>query len=200
MDLWSTDECAAWARALDAYPAALEHRAASRLGELDDWYRRELPPLIAARTPPHVTHDELVRATEWKMKRGAWRARNLVLVRGNSAAAVEAASREAFALVPDPRKPVARLAELDGVGPATASALLAAARPDVYPFFDELVAEAIPGLGKVAFTLPYYLRYASALRERAARLQAACPRGKWTVGQVGLALWAAVSLGPTPGP
>jgi hypothetical protein len=187
--LWQDDDPAAWSAALATYPVVVEARVVSRLPELDAWYRDELPGLLAARSPVLITHDELVRVTEWKMKRGAWRARNLVLVRGNDPAEVERASREAFALVPEPRKPVARLADLAGVGPATASAVLAAVHPDLYPFFDEDVASQIPDLGPVAFTMPYYLRYAARLRERAAQLG-----GGWNAHTVGQALWA-VAIG-----
>ena len=68
--------------------------------------------------------------------------------------------------------------------------MLAAARPDVYPFFDEVVAAQIPDLGPVAFTLAYYARYAERLRERAATLAAGCPEAGWTAHAVGQALWA----------
>jgi hypothetical protein len=76
--------------------------------------------------------------------------------------------------------------ELKGVGPATASAVVAAARPDVYSFF-ELVAEHLPVLGRVAWTLPYYARYAEALRQHAAVLG-----GEWTPASLERALWAHV--------
>ena len=186
---WQDDNHAAWSAALATYPDVVAARVVSRLPELDTWYRDELPGLLAARSPVQITHEELVRVTEWKMKRGAWRARNLVLVRGNDPSEVERLSREAFALVPEPRKPVARIAELAGVGPATASAVLAAVHPDLYPFFDEDVAVQIPDLGPVAFTMPYYLRYATRLRERAAQLG-----GDWTAHTVGQALWS-VAIG-----
>jgi hypothetical protein len=135
------------------------------------------------------THEELVRVTEWKMARGVWRGRNLALVRGNDPARVEAVSAaalaEACSASPHPTRPIAALAELDGVGPATASAVAAAAAPATYPFFDEIVAGCVPGLGAVAFTLPYYARYAAALRERAGRLG-----DGWTPVMVERALWA----------
>jgi hypothetical protein len=183
--LWANDDTAAWSAALKSYPAVIEARVVSRLPELDSWYRDELPGLLGGRSPLQISLDELVRVTEWKMKRGAWRARNLVLVRGNDPDDVERATREAFALIPEPRKPVARIAELAGVGPATASAVLAVVRPDRYPFFDEDVAAQIPDLGPVAFTMPYYIRYAARLRDRAAELG-----GDWTAHAAGMALWA----------
>lgn len=183
--LWESDDRQAWECALASYPDVVAAQGVSRLADLDTWYREELPGLIAGRTTPHVTLEELTRVTEWKMKRGVWRARNLVLVRGNDPDEVTRLSTEALALLPDPRKPLARLAQLAGVGPATASAVLAAVRPDIYPFFDELIAQQIPGLGPVAFTAAYYARYAEQLRTRAAALGT-----PWTAHTAGQALWA----------
>ena len=54
----------------------------------------------------------------------------------------------------------------------------------------ELAAQ-IPGLGPVAWTAPYYVRYAAALYERAAALRSACPDHAWTAQDVEQALWAA---------
>lgn len=184
-DLWSNPNPAAWAAALADYPRVVLAQPPGLLHRLDPWYREELPDAIAARPEPFVTHRELVQVVEWKMARGVWRPRNLQLARGNDAAEVEARSREAFGLAPDPLAPLRALGRLKGVGPATASAVLAAARPEVYPFFDEVVAAQVPGLQPGAFTLGEYGRYAAALRERAARLG-----GEWNAQKVGLALWS----------
>jgi hypothetical protein len=185
--LWPSDSQKLWQAALDSYGAVIEAQGVARLAELDRWYREELPAAIASRKAAHVTHDELVRVTEWKMARGIFRPRNLVLVRGNPPATVEKTSTAALAAIPDPRRPVALLAELAGVGPATASAIAAAAAPGVYPFFDELVGAQVPGLGTVAFTPAYYAKYAAALRSRADQLGA-----PWTPATVEQALWAHV--------
>ena len=186
-DLWASTSAKDWTAALDAYAAVIEAQGVGPLAELDRWYRDDLPAAIAARDRPHVTHAELVKVTEWKMARGIWRARNLQLVKGNAAAEVERASRAALAAIPDPKAPVAELAALAGVGPATASAVVAAAAPRLYPFFDELVGAQVPGLGDVAFTPAYYARYADALRDRASRLG-----DPWTPALVERALWAHV--------
>ena len=186
-DLWAATAPDAWHAALARYDAVIARQDVARLPALDRWYRDELPGAIAARTPAHVTLPELVRLTEWKMARGVWRAPNLVLVRGNDADAVVATSADALAKVPHPTAPVAALAKLDGVGPATASAVTAAFAPATYPFFDELVAAQVPDLGKVAWTLGYYARYAAALRERATQLGS-----DWTPVRVERALWAHV--------
>lgn len=185
--LWTTHTEARWRDALRTYPAVIARQGVPRLPDLDEWYRDELPGAIAKRRPRHVTHAELVQLTEWKMARGVWRAPNLVLVKGNDAATVKETSAAALASAPHPTAPIAALTKLDGVGPATASALAAAAEPAVYPFFDELVAAQVPGLGAVKWTLGYYARYAEALRERARVLG-----DSWTPAMVERAVWASV--------
>jgi hypothetical protein len=173
--------------ALARYEAVIDGQGVARLAELDRWYRHELPALIAGRAAPHVTHAELVRVTEWKMARGVWRQPNLVRVRGNPPARVEHCSAAALARMPHPTAPIAELTTLDGVGPATASAIVAAVAPSLYPFFDEQVAAQLPGLGPVKWTLSYYARYADALRQAAAALGR-----EWTPTTLERALWAHV--------
>ena len=82
---------------------------------------------------------------------------------------------------------IREVATLAGVGPATASAAIAAVAPETYPFFDELVAAQVPTLGKVAWTLGYYGKYADGLRTRASALG-----DGWTPVMVERALWANV--------
>jgi hypothetical protein len=185
-DLWTSGELNRWEEALHAYPTVVARQEVKGLEELDTWYRVELPKSIGGRTPSSLEPKELVDLTRWKMLRGEWRAGNLMLVQSNDHAVVRTAAQEAFALAPHPRAPVARMAQLAGVGAATASAALAAYRGDLYPFLDELIGAAIPELGKPQFTVPYYVRYAEALVQRAAALG-----GDWTAQSVGLALWSA---------
>jgi hypothetical protein len=184
-DLWGCPDSNRWSAALERYSEVVSSQSVPRLAERDQWYRSELPRALASRVPARATLEELIQVTEWKMARGVWRQRNLILVRSNQSAAVEDSSRDAFALVPDTTKPIAILSALAGVGPATASALLAAFAPEVYPFFDDLVASQIPTLGKVDFTPRFYARYADAIRQRATKLG-----GAWTATAVERALWA----------
>ncbi len=173
--------------ALEAYPSIIAEQGSERLPSLDEWYRERLPGLIQGRDPAHITAPELERITEWKMARGVWRGRNLALVRRNPPEEVEAVSAAAFARAPHPTGPISELSKLQGVGPATASAIAAAAHPHLYPFFDEDVAAQIPGLGEVAWTLGYYARYAAALRDFATGLG-----DTWTPVLVERALWARI--------
>src|SRR5687767_9331438 len=107
--LWKSDKPAEWQAALDAYESVIDAQGVARLPELDRWYRNDFPAAIAARRAAHVTHDELVRVTEWKMARGIFRPRNLVLVRGNPPATVEKTSTAALAAIPDSKRPIALL-------------------------------------------------------------------------------------------
>lgn len=186
-NLWLSDNPQQWHEVLQGYEHVVTQQGVARLPELDSWYHHELPDNMRTRKAPHITHHEMVRITEWKMARGVWRAPNLVLVRGNDVALVVSTSTEALHAIPHPTKPIATLATLAGVGPATASAVAAAFAPHLYPFFDELVAAQVPALGKVAWTMGYYGKYASALRERAGALG-----DVWTAAMVERALWTYV--------
>lgn len=119
------------------------------------------------------------------MARGVWRAPNLVLVKKNEPGAVESATSLASTLLDTLPKALSAVSALGGVGPATASAALAVLAPDRFPFFDEIVAGQVAGLGTVAWTATYYRRYATALVERAAALG-----DGWNATLVERALWA----------
>ncbi|MDQ6693528.1 MAG: hypothetical protein M3014_03790 [Chloroflexota bacterium] len=189
--LWSQIECQAWHTALESYLDVVARQQVNGLEELDRWYREDFPALLRQRDPQFITLDELTQVARWKMKRGVWRQRNLMLVEGNSDDVVKERSEQAFAVESDPRKPIALLSDLSGVGPATASAVMAAGKPDRYPFFDELVAAQVAELGAVAFTAAYYARYTDALRERTLLLNDKCSHVAWKVQEVSQALWAA---------
>lgn len=189
LPLWRSNTVRAWHDALDGYDAAIAALGNRKLPDHDQWYRRELPALVASRAPMHVTHDEMVRITEWKMLRGVWRAPNLVLVKNNALGAVEAATSNAASLLDTPPRALAAVVELGGVGPATASAVLAVMMPARFPFFDEIVTGQVApheeGMGKIAWTAVYYRKYAIALIQRATSLGA-----EWDATMVERALWA----------
>ncbi len=185
LPLWRSVSPSDWDDALAGYEQAIGALPSGRLSALDSWYRHELPVAVASRTPRHLTHDEMVRVTEWKMARGVWRAPNLVLVRQNAPGAVEDATMLASSLTDALPKALAAVSVLRGVGPATASAALAVLAPERFPFFDEIVAGQVTSLGPVAWTATFYRKYAAALVARAADL----PTG-WHATMVERALWA----------
>ncbi len=199
MALWNANECGAWRNALAQYPALILAHEVTQLPEIDAWYRNELPGMLTARAKPYVTKKEMLEILRWKMKRGVWREGNRLRVMATDEQVIRRAAQDAYAAArklpadiptasPEYKEPVKILCELDGVGPATASAALAPLRPDLYPFFDEWIAGRIPGLGHVAFTASYYWKYADALRGKANELSARCGE-TWTAQDVGQALW-----------
>lgn len=205
MTLWNTQNCDTWRDTLNQYDALIAAHAVNQLPELDAWYRGELPRLLASRKPAYVTKDEFLEILRWKMKRGDWRESNRLRIVNTDARTIKKAAQDGFTAardldssVPTASKeyklPIQLISALDGVGPATASAVLAPFRPDLYPFFDEWIARQIaaqiPTLGKVAFTPSYYWKYADALRAQAQELQETCGK-EWTAHQVGQALWVA---------
>lgn len=201
MMLWNNRDCAAWRDTLNQYDALLVAHEVNQLPEIDAWYRGALPQLIAARKPPYVTKDEFLEILRWKMKRGDWREYNRIRIVNTDARAIKKAAQDGLTAARDldpsvptaskPYKlPIQIICELDGVGPATASAVLAPFRPDLYPFFDEWIARQIPLLGKVAFTPSYYWKYADALRGKANELRESCGK-EWNAQEVGQALWVA---------
>ena len=152
----------------------------------------------------------------WKLKRGKFRP--LMAVASNSDAVVRGASAEAFTAAAARqtggtgaaairRAALTALSEpLKGVGPATASAILARFDPDLFPFMADEAMEAVPGHGAREYSLSRYEKFAAALCKRAKQLQeqgssslssssAESSPPQWTAGAVSTALWSVAILG-----
>lgn len=70
---------------------------------------------------------------------------------------VISASQKAFKSLPDVSKAISELTVLKGVGPATASAVLAAYAPDIAPFMsDEVPYKSIPSISLLFLILKNY--------------------------------------------
>ncbi|OMO70875.1 hypothetical protein COLO4_28451 [Corchorus olitorius] len=136
-------ECAnlsVWKEAISAYESRIESLNKPNLISLDEFYRQELPSLLHQRNPnPFITTSELSRLMQWKLTRGKWRPRLLDFVSSLDDSLVKSASEKAFQSLPDMSKAVTELTVLKGVGPATASAVLAAYSPETAPFMSDEV-------------------------------------------------------------
>ncbi|CAM8939072.1 unnamed protein product [Rhodiola kirilowii] len=185
-------ECSApdqWKLELSSYSDRLKSLKNPDLISLDEFYRIDLPSLIENRNPnPYITASELVELMKWKLKRGKWRPRLLEFVSALDDEVVESASRKAFEALPDVSKAVSELTVLKGVGPATASAVLAAHAPQVAPFMSDEAMVAALGSAK-DYTLKQYVKFSSKMQEKAKELSS--NDLTFTPSDVERALWSA---------
>lgn len=186
----------AWRAALDAYDRRLAALDKPDLLDADSFYRNDLPLLLHRRDPgPYLAKPELVQLMQWKLSRGKWRPRLMDFVKSLDDKVVESASRKAFAALPDLSKAITELSVLKGVGPATASAVLAAYAPDVAPFMsDEAMFAALGNVKE--YTLKQYLAFAEKLQAKAEELSVG--GGSFTPSYVERALWSSAIASKPP--
>ncbi|KAJ0263879.1 hypothetical protein HA466_0023280 [Hirschfeldia incana] len=177
-----------WKKALSSYESRIESLNKPDLVSLDQYYRVELPRLLHERDPnPYLTTSELSQLMKWKLSRGKWRPRLLDFVSSLDDSVVKSASEKAFKSLPDISKAVTELTVLKGVGPATASAVLAAYAPDVAPFMSDEATEVAIGNSK-DYSLKRYLLFVTKLQDKAKELKL---EGEWGgPSDVERALWS----------
>ncbi|KAF2368294.1 DNA glycosylase [Trinorchestia longiramus] len=170
----------------------------SNLGKLDLWYQKELPDIIRSRKAPHLKHDELVKLMEWKLARGKFRPRLVDLVTSNPKDFVEETTAEGLKLAKSSTlKALKTLCKLKGVGPATASAILAAGAGERYAFFADEVAYAALKTQTLKYSdveyaeLNYVLQgVAKRLnKEESDKVESADTTVQWTPHKVELTVW-----------
>lgn len=177
-----------WKEALSSYTSRIESLNKPNLLSLDDFYRNHLPPAVLQRNPnPYITTAELSKLMQWKLTRGKWRPRLLDFVSALDESSVKSASQKALQALPDVSTAVSELTVLKGVGPATASAVLAAYAPDVAPFMSDEVMEAALGSSK-DYSLKQYLLFVDKLQAKAKELSS--EGESFTPSDVERALWS----------
>jgi len=159
--------------------------------KLDKWYQNELPKKIKSRgNDKFLTHDEIVQTIKWKLARGQFRPRLKDLVQMNTPRVVMQETKKAFrqlAKKKDVKVSVDALCNLKGVGPAMASAVLAAGAPDMAPFMADECLLAMPDIEGIDYTMKEYLKLVEKTKETVERLNS--QGGEWNPHKVELAIW-----------
>merc|ERR1712018_937103 len=179
------------------YQEALQAKADSKnsksevLLKLDKWYQNELPKKIKSRgKESHLTHEELVQLIKWKLARGKFRPRLKDLIQMNTPRVVMQETKKAFRAI-DKRKDieaaVSALSNLKGVGPAMASAVLAAMAPDLAPFMADELLLSMPEVEGIDYTMKEYMKLVEKTKECVDRLNA--QGGDWNPHKVEMAVW-----------
>ncbi|XP_028332919.1 uncharacterized protein LOC114481989 isoform X2 [Gouania willdenowi] len=193
-ELFTCGDPVKWRRWLDLYWDVVEAKEkgkkAGKLLNLDKWYQEELPTLISSRADKHINQSELVKLMEWKLTRGKFRPRLQQLVASNSDDSVQKCSRQAFSVLPDVQAAITELSLLKGVGPATASAVLAAGAPEQTAFMSDEAMEGVPGLKPIQYTAKHYALYLKHMMERTENLNKVDPQKGWTPHKLEMCLWA----------
>ncbi|KAK8495256.1 hypothetical protein V6N13_103529 [Hibiscus sabdariffa] len=155
-----------WKEALSTYKSRIESLNKPNLVSLDEFYSDQLPSLLHQRNPnPFITTPELSRLMQWKLTRGKWRPRLLDFVSSLDDSSVKSVSQKAFQSLPDISKAISELTVLKGVGPATASAVLAAYAPETAPFMSDEAMVAALGNSK-DYSLKQYLLFVEKLQSK----------------------------------
>ncbi|KAL2894943.1 Leucine--tRNA ligase [Bienertia sinuspersici] len=189
MELYKSNDMKIWKEALKSYPTSIMSLNKPNLVTLDEFYCSQLPTLLHSRLPaPYLTRSELHSLMQWKLTRGKFRPRLLDFVASLDEELVKSASQKAFLSLPDDiSKAVSELTVLKGVGPATASAVLAVYAPEVAPFMSDEAMEAVLGHSK-DYSLKQYLLLAKKLLEKAKELSS--EDEQFTASDVERALWS----------
>jgi hypothetical protein len=213
MPLTFSSPPSAWTAALNGHAAALSFtRKPIELTPLDHWLHILLPLQIRARSPPSITGAELSKIMTWKLLKGKFRPGLQKYVDALAPASVKAASIISFAALHSGhlRDAIEALTVLKGVGPATATAVLAVISPQTCAFMNDQALEIV--LKSRKYTLTEALELTKACANQAKILNKEITKaekerksdegfplqgGLWTANAVALALWADASVTKT---
>ncbi|XP_030068444.1 uncharacterized protein LOC115476295 [Microcaecilia unicolor] len=190
--LYACEDPSVWRAVLDIYWDVIKAKGEKqkKLLALEKWYQEELPATVMGRQEKYLTRDELVKLMEWKLTRGKFRPRLQQMVATNPGETVESCTRRAFKLLPDVEAAITELSQLKAIGPATASAVLAAGAPEEAAFMADEAVESVTDLTPIQYTIKHYSLYLNKIRDCVRKLKKADPGTGWTPHRVEMCLWA----------
>ena len=182
---------------LSKYQETLQAKADGKPGKaeallkLDKWYQNDLPKKIKSRgKEAHLTHEEIVQTIKWKLARGVFRPRLKDLIQMNTPRVVVQESKKAFRAIfkrNDLESACNALSNLKGVGPAMASAVLAAGCPELAPFMADECLLSLEGSEGIDYTMKEYMKLVAKTQQCVDRLNE--QGGSWTPHKVEMAVW-----------
>jgi len=167
------------------YPANIKKISTGNKSELlilDEWMNNQLPMDLKKRNPPYLEHKELSKLLRWKLMRGKFRPRLQKLVESNSPQDIKTISSKSFdsvaavlqsneldesKILKNFNNALKLLADLKGVGPATASAILSCFAPSLFPFMSDEALFAVIPIKPLKYDLKTYSKFAEELRKKA---------------------------------
>jgi len=180
------------------YQEALRAKAESKnskpeiILKLDKWFHNDLPKKIKSRgKDAHLTHEEIVQCMKWKLHMSVFRQKLKDLIQMNTPRVVKDLTKKSFRAISkrdDLESAVNALSSLKGVGPAFASAVLAAFAPDRAPFMCEEVLLSMPNADEVDYTMKEYNNMVAEITKCITRLNS--QGGSWTPHKVDMALYS----------
>ncbi|CAF1109195.1 unnamed protein product [Didymodactylos carnosus] len=191
--LWSSDDPSVWLAEYSSlddkspslasiYKSRIQQLNKSNLLELNNWINEELPSIVKSRSPFHLLKNELNQLMKWKLLHGQYRPRLQQLIESNSETSIIDCTKRAYTIAQQTsnnqeqylsivKSAIKILCELNGVGPATASAVLSIIEPNQFPFMGDEAMNSIPKLKPIKYTIEHYLLFVQEIRKKVQLLQ-----------------------------
>eukprot|EP01060_Flectonema_neradi_P035072 TRINITY_DN6338_c0_g1_i1.p1 TRINITY_DN6338_c0_g1~~TRINITY_DN6338_c0_g1_i1.p1 ORF type:complete len:253 (+),score=37.74 TRINITY_DN6338_c0_g1_i1:28-786(+) len=201
-ELWESQDKTQWLNFLCGYPSCVRALAESKkkgpgtLIEDDDWIRTQAPKLLSSKKFDAGCMSQVVR---WKLSKGVFRPKLQQMADSLDDEEVKDAIKSAMKHLPNNvLLALKSLTVLKGIGPATASAVLAASDGSV-PFFSDEAYRAATNTSTIKYTEKSYVEFCELLQDKATSLNKQKPKRsdsekvtnkKFTPDEVQQALWS----------
>ena len=191
-----------WSKILDRYKDMLKKKGGKTLCDLDERRARLADSLNDNKC---ITKTDLIDVIiPWKFAKGKPRHALKPLLNSNTDKSVENSSRRAIEIAASAitkpqniqreqiKEAITTLCSLNGVGPATASAILSIFHPSLFAFMDDEIIEALYD-GKRGYTFKIYEMVNEKCEEICTQLNTNGDKA-WVRCEVGMSLWTVAAM------